>query len=460
MGSMSEARPPASRLARTDPRPILVTILVTGWLLLSGFGGLRALVVLGKAAAISGLGDTDSMARAAAAAPDLVTDEMRLVLAQREQRRLLERNLAGPLLLVAALGVAGAFHAYRLVDIVAAPVAGLAEDPDARNALALLRAASGIGLALQSIPLILAMALLRHPIVRDWVSVPGERRPGKGRRPDTLLLVAGTAVLIGAGAVYFSKSRAPAQAPDKGAYVVTAPEPSETFRWGDQPIAFSPPAGTWTRERHAEGARKGVSFTRYAVPPSRIIVAEAAQETPPATADEILPRLRLTEEQFKSVDSVTIGEPVRAVVAGFPAYQTDYTLSERSMQHRGREFFTVAGGHVFVFTFLGRETDLPVLENLMASVRFPAASAGGDDSRVETTAEAPRAEQTGGNVTELRVGDHRLTVRIPASGNTSTTASARNSGTVRRESSSSIWDVSRPPKAPGWQTTNATSPAR
>jgi len=142
-------------------------------------------------------------------------------------------------------------------------------------------------------------------------------------------------------------------------------------------------------------------------------VAEAAQQTPPATADEILPRLRLTEEQFKSVDSVTIGEPVRAVVAGFPAYQTDYTLSERSMQHRGREFFTVAGGHVFVFTFLGRETDLPVLENLMASVRFPAASAGGDDSRVETTAEAPRAEQTGGNVTELRVGDHRLTVRIP-----------------------------------------------
>jgi len=281
MGSMSEARPPASRLARTDHRPILVTILVTGWLLLSGFGGLRALVVLGKAAAISGLGDTDSMARAAAAAPDLVTDEMRLVLAQREQRRLLERNLAGPLLLVAALGVTGAiallrrrswsraalvavgflaigisaFHAYRSVDIAAAPVAGLAEDPDARNALSLIRAVSGIGLALQSIPLILAMALLRHPIVRDWVSVPGERRQRSDRRLGTLLLVAGSAVLIGAGAVYFSKSRAPAPAPDKGAYVVTAPEPSETFRWGDQPIAFSPPAGTWTRERHAEGAQ-------------------------------------------------------------------------------------------------------------------------------------------------------------------------------------------------------------
>ena len=37
---------------------------------------------------------------------------------------------------------------------------------------------------------------------------------------------------------------------------------------------------------------------------------------------------------------------MRAVVAGYPAFQTNYTLRERSMQHSGREFFTVAGGLV------------------------------------------------------------------------------------------------------------------
>ncbi|MCM3876593.1 MAG: hypothetical protein NEA02_09255 [Thermoanaerobaculia bacterium] len=435
---MSEARPPGSRLARADSRPILVSALVVGWLLLSGFGALRAIVVLGNLAATSTFGDTDPLARAAAAAPDLVTDETRQLLAQRQERRSLERNLAGPLLLVATLGVVGAigllrrrlwsrvvllsvgvlaiglsaFHSTRSIGITAAPAAGLVEsDPDARNALALVRSAAAIGLALQSIPLILAMSLLRHPIVRDYVSVPGARRPRSGRRPDTLLVVAGAAVLIAAGAVTFSRNRAKTPPPEKGVSEAPAPEPSETFRWSDQPIAFSAPAGPWTRERHAEGGRKGVSFTRYQAPPSRIIVAEASLETAPATADEILPRFRLTREQFRSADSVTVGEPVRAVVAGYPAFQTDYSLRERSMQHRGREFYTVVAGHAFVFTFLGRETDLPVLENLVASVRFPA-GADGDAPRT-TFEDIPPDEKSGGEVTELRVGEQRVTVRVP-----------------------------------------------
>lgn len=437
---MSEAKPPASRLARADSRPILVSVLVGGWLLLSGFGALRALVVLGNAAAMSRLGDTDPTARAAAAAPDLVTDETRQLLSQREKRMWLERNLASPLLLVAVLGFVGAigllrrrpwsravllavgvlaiglsvFHAARSDEIMAAPAASLPEtDPDARNALALIRAAAGIGLALQSIPLILAMSLLRHPIVRDYVRGPGKRRLGSDRRPDTLLIVAGSAVLIVGGALYYSKSRSPAGPPEKSVAVAPVPEPSETFRWSEQPISFSPPAGAWKRERHAEGGRKGVSFTRYATPPSRIVVAEASLETEPTTAEEILPQLRLTKEQFRSADSVTVGEPLRAVVAGYPAFQTDYSLRERSMQHRGREFYTVASGHAFVFTFLGRETDLPVLENLVASVRFLAPGGSDADGPATTTEEPPREAQAGGDVTELRVGEHRVTVHVP-----------------------------------------------
>jgi len=432
---MSEARPPASRLARADSRPILVTALVVGWMLLSGSGALRAIVVLGNAAATSALGTTDPMAKAAAAAPDLVSDETRQVLAQRAQRASLERALAIPLLLVATLGVVGAvallrrrtwsrallatvgvlalgisaFYAYRSVGIAASPVAGLEAEPDVQNALALLRAAAGISLALQSIPLVVAMSLLRHPIVRDYLGVATRLRSG----PDPLLIVAACAVLVAAGAVLFSKSRAPA--PAKSAPVFHPPEPAETFRWSDQPITFSPPPGPWTRERHAEGGRKGVSFTRYATPPSRIIVAEAFVAPPPRTVEEVLPQFRLTPEKFPSVQSITVGEPAPAAVAGHAAFQTDYTMRERSMQHRGREFLTVVSGHVFVFTLLGPESDLRPFENLVASVRFTGAeeAAGGAASPAGAAATSP-GEPSGGEVTAVRVGEQRVTVRIPA----------------------------------------------
>ncbi len=437
---MSESRPAASRLARPDSRPILVTALITGWLLISGFGALRAIVVLGTAAATSKLGPSDPLARVAAAEPDLVTDEMREVLAQRAQRASLEKYLSVPLLLLAALGAVGAigllrgrawsrallvsvgvlalalsvFHAFRVVDIATAPAAGLVSDgnPDARNAVVLARSFAGVALALGSIPLILAMSLLRHPIVRDYVEVASSNRPRSGGGLDPLLIVAGCALLLAASAVLFSKSRSRAPAAGTSAAVLQPAQEPETFRWGDQPITFAPPSGTWTRERWAEGGRKGVSFTRYAVPPSRITVAEAPVETAPRDAEEVLPRFRLTKEMFRSADSVTVFEPVRAVLAGYPAFQTNYTLRERSMQHSGREFFTVAEGHVFVFTFLGRDSDLPVFENLVASARFPAA--GGPDGLVRTTDEEPRSgEKQSGDVTDLRVGEIRVTVRMP-----------------------------------------------
>ncbi len=436
---MREGTESPSRLARPDSRPILVTLLVTGWLILSGFGALRALVVLGNAVATSYLGVTDPTARTAAAAPDLVTDEMQENLARRERRQFLDRALAGPLLFVATLGVAGAlgllrrrawsrpllvavgvlalvisaFHAHRSAAIAASSVAGLAEsEPEARNALAFVRAAAGINLALQSIPLVLVMSLLRHPVVRDYLVVATDRhRPrGAGR---VALLVAGGTVLLAAAAVLLWKSRSPIPSPAKSEAAAPRAEPRETFDWGGQPMAFSPPPPeNWTRERLAEGGRKGVSFTRYAVPPSRITVAEVSLDTAAANVEGVLPRLRLTPESFRSADSALVGEPLRAVVGGLPAFQTDYTLRERSMQHRGREFATVAGGHVFVLGFLGRETDLPVFESLVASVRFP--DAGRSDAGISAVVEESTSEETvRGEVANLQIGRHRVSVRIP-----------------------------------------------
>ncbi len=439
---MSFARPAASRPLHEGPRPILVTVLVTVWLILSGLGALRAIVHLAGAAVLSSIGDADPEARVAAAAPDLATPEMRQHLAQRAERSALERTLSWPLLLIAGLGAAGAlgllrrrtwarplllavgvsalalsaFHADRVVRIATGPAVGLS-DPDAeaeaRNAVVLLRTAAGIGLLLQSIPLVLAMALLRHPLVRAFVAEGTPARPRPALRPDPFLIVGGAALLVAAGSFLFSKGRTSApQAAAAGERTAAAAEP-ETFRWSDQPITFVPPPVSFTRERHAEGGRKGVSFTRYATPPSRIVVAEVPLDTPARDAEEVLSRFRLTAENFRSADSALVGDPVRAVISGQPAFQTDYTLRERSMQHHGREFFSVVRGHAFVFTFLGRDADIPLFENLVASVRFAAVDADPAEIVSTTAAESPRGEAPRGAEVSFRVGEIRLKLRVP-----------------------------------------------
>ncbi len=435
MGTMTPVRPPAA--LRTPPArpPLVVTALVVGWILLAGLGGLRALLVLTGSVYSPGGAETDTLARAAKAAPDLVTDEMREALARRDRLSSLERGVAVPMLVLASFGIVGAvalgkrrtwsrpllwwvgalvisllvFHAVRLTDLATAPAAGLAmTDPDARGVVALYRAGIGLTVALQAIPLAFGMGFLRHADVRDWVGGP------EGWRTGPLLVATAGTLLVAAGASFLTRSR-PGAPPVEKASGPSSPEPlPETFRWHGQPIAFRPPAGGWTRERHAEGGRTGVSFTRYEAPPSRLTVAEASFDPQPRTVEEVLPRLRLTTERFKSVESVTVGDPVPAVVAGFPAFQTDYALRERSMQHRGREFLTVVNGHVFVLTFLGRETDLPVFENLVASVRFPDAARFGGGVATATEQASP-GDAGQGRGTELRVGEQRLTLRMPAS---------------------------------------------
>jgi hypothetical protein len=375
-----------------------VTVLAAGWLLLSALSGVGALIVLSKGA--SGTEQRIFAALSLLLAALATTGAFGLL-----RRKPWSRALLATTGLV-ALAVS-AFFAYRAVTTAAAPAAEIAAtEPDAANALALFRAGSAVAFLLQAVPLILALAFLRHPSVRLWLGI----QPGPRRGPDPLVLVAAGAVVVAALSFFLSKNRAVSRAPARPEKAF-APAPPETFVWNGQPITFVPPPAAWTRERHAEGGRKGVSFTRSAAPPSRIVVADAALEPAPLTVEEALSRLRLTPEQFRSADSALVGEPVAAAVSGLPAFQTDYTLRERSMQHRGREFLVVSGRHAFVISFLGRETDLPVLENLVASVHFPdpGARLGGVRTIDDT---APRAE-TRGDVLKLRVGEQRVTVRVP-----------------------------------------------
>ena len=221
------------------------------------------------------------------------------------------------------------------------------------------------------------------------------------------------ALAVAALSFFLSKNRAGARAPAKPAAPAVALAPAESFLWSDQPVVFSPPPAPFTRERHAEGGRKGVSFTRYAVPPTRITVAEASLDPAPNTPEEALAKLRLTTETFKSADSAEVGEPEPAAIANAPGYRTDYRIRERSMEHQGREIVALAGRRVFVFTFLGRPADLPLFEALVASTSFPAP--GGPEGAVRTArtgpADGPRAARVG--ATEVRVGEHRVTVHVP-----------------------------------------------
>lgn len=403
MGSMSEARPPASRPARTEPRPGLVRVLAGAWLFLAAMGVLSAI------RAFAGPART-TLERALAVVFVLLAALFGAGAFGLLRRKSGARTLLATTGLV-ALAVSALF-AYRGVTAASVPALSLAaSEPDAANALALFRAGSAAAFFLSAIPLVVALSLLRHPTVRDWANPEARAAASTGRRgPDALVLVAAGAVAVGALSFFLSKKSPSSGAPAKKARPV-ALAPAESFLFGSQPVVFSPPPEPFTRERHAEGGRKGVSFTRYAVPPTRITVAEAFLTPSPNTPEEALAKLRLTNESFHSADSAEVGEPAPAAIANAPGFRTDYTIRERSMEHAGREIFVLAGRNVFVFTFLGRETDLPLFDALVASAGFPAP--GGPEGAVRTAREEPDRDRPGTGATEIRVGEHRVTVNVP-----------------------------------------------
>ncbi len=285
------------------------------------------------------------------------------------------------------------------------------------------------------------------------------RRPPGAAVPTSLVLVVAGALAVGALSFFLSKKSPSSGAPAKQATPV-ALAPAETFLWSDQPVVFSPPLAPFTRERHAEGGRKGVSFTRYAVPPTRITVAEAFLEPEPNTPEEAIAKLRLTKETFRSADSAEVGEPAPAAIGNAPGFQTDYTIRERSMEHQGREIVVLAGRRVFVFTFLGRPADVPVFDALVASATFPAPGgprrapcgrraptssprADGPPRRDgDPRRRAPRPRERAG-----RVGARRLRQR------------SRSSGAARCGSPSLTAASCRPARGPRTSRTNGSSSA-
>jgi hypothetical protein len=403
MGSMTDARPaarPGRGAAMSAPRPALVTALAAVWILLSIGGAVGAILALARGA--NGAEERALAVLALLLSALLGAGAIGLLRRMNWARAVLAT--AGVLVLLLS-----AFGTWRRVSAAAAPAAELAAtEPDAANALALFRAGSAVAFLVGALPLVVALGLLRHPTVRDWAN-PEAAAARSRNGPDTLLVVVGGALAVAALSFFLSKKSSSPGAQAKPATIVLAP--AETFLWSDQPVTFAVPREPFTRERHAEGGRKGVSFTRYAVPPTRITVAEAFLDPAPNGPDEALAKLRLTTESFRSADSAEVGDPAPATVGGAPGFRTDYAIRERAMDHVGRELVAVAGRHVFVFTFLGRPSDLAVFDALLASAAFP--PPGGPEGTIRTVpgGDSPAA---GAGTSEIRVGEHRVLVSVPA----------------------------------------------
>jgi hypothetical protein len=183
----------ASMLAAPDPRPVLVSVLGALWLLMSGFGGLRALIVLLGLGAGVQVGTNDPMAQLAVENPELVDPVWLQAQEQLADLSALERTLAFPLLLVAGLGVTGAVRLFRrqpgartllLITGVGAiaitavyhlmstaislrPAAEVTPPPDVG---AMFYSVALLNVVLQSLPVLIGMSLLRHPVVAKYTA--------------------------------------------------------------------------------------------------------------------------------------------------------------------------------------------------------------------------------------------------------------------------------------------------
>ncbi len=386
-------------------RPVVVTVLAGVWLLFAAFLAAGGVLAIAKGA--GGRKDAVFVALSLLLAALIGIGALGL-LGRKEWARACLATAGVLVLLLSAYG------AWQRLSAASSEVAALAPaEPDAANALALFRAGSAIAFLVSALPLVVALSLLRHEKVRDWANPEARAgRPGARGGPNALVLVvAGAAAVVALSFFLSKKSSLPIPAASaRPVAPISALAPAETFLWSDQPVTFKVPKEPFTRERHAEGGRKGVSFTRYQAPPTRITVSEAFLDPAPNGPDEAIARLRLTEDSFKSADKATVGEATPATVGGAPAFLTEYAIRERSMDHAGKELVAVSGRHVFVFTFLGRPSDVPVFDALVASAAFPAP--GGPEGVVKTADASGGAADAGGGE-EIRVGEHRVFVRVP-----------------------------------------------
>lgn len=71
-------------------------------------------------------------------------------------------------------------------------------------------------------------------------------------------------------------------------------------------------------------------------------------------------------------DQLRDGARSRVTVAGEPAVRRDYTFEHRGHTFAGREIFVMHNNRLFALAFHGLEEHLPIFDDMLASVVFPA----------------------------------------------------------------------------------------
>ena len=177
-----------SRLASSDSRPIIVTFVVVGYLLICGLGGLNAFVVLLNGSPRITLMESSPTARIEALelGGEMIAD------VRNPELVVLDRIFAGVYIAVAIAGIAGAIgllrrkswsrvllwtitagaitaHALYTLRVLQIQTAEIANVFERQEVFELMSATSLINVAIQSIPLTILAGLLRHSALRHYV---------------------------------------------------------------------------------------------------------------------------------------------------------------------------------------------------------------------------------------------------------------------------------------------------
>ncbi len=169
---------------------------------------------------------------------------------------------------------------------------------------------------------------------------------------------------------------------------MAAPLPAaETFDWSAAPARFSPPGTDWERQRVQSAGLQGVRFLRAG---AFITVAEYtslmkrharidergrtefAIPRPGFTIDDVVDRVRFDPEAKPPWVKIRDRRDGEREIDGHAARAVDYVWDDKGKTRRGREYYVVSRGHLYVARFRGSLEDLMLFEQVVESLEFPA----------------------------------------------------------------------------------------
>jgi hypothetical protein len=185
------------------------------------------------------------------------------------------------------------------------------------------------------------------------------------------------AIALLAISVACSSKPVPEAAPSPAPVVL---QPRETFNWNGEKISFSITPAGWRREGETSGGILGARFVKEHSPEAIGFGDYYSLSDPKSggfiehfSLPDVLDRVEFKPEKRQDPDWYRLLGRRDAAIAGEPAIIVDYTVKvpERHETYTAREEYFVHNSHLFVCTFIGFESSLPVFDAMIASIQFP-----------------------------------------------------------------------------------------